>query len=110
MVVIYGDGTHQDTVTIYGIKPGADGDNGEDSVVGFLTNESHVVAALSTGLGYSITGGVLTGAGGTFKVFDGLSDVTTSGPVYSVVGSSTISGLTISINSSTGVYSLSGAS
>ena len=71
-----------------------------------MTKESHVVTANSSGAGYS-----LINSGGTFKVFSGIADITTGfGTIYSVVGSSTVSGLTISINSNTGVYSLSGAS
>ena len=85
---------------------GPAGEDGVDAISGFLTKESHVVTANSSGAGYS-----LINSGGTFKVFSGIVDITTGfGTVYSVIGSSTVSGLTISINSSTGVYSLSGAS
>lgn len=90
--------------------PGADGQDGADGADGapatsaLLTNEAHNVAAADDGTGYS-----LTGAGGTMKVFYGSQDVTTSS-AFTVVGSATKNGLTIAINASTGVYSLSGAS
>jgi hypothetical protein len=87
-------------------ETGPAGEDGVDAISGFLTKESHVVTANSSGAGYS-----LINSGGTFKVFSGIADITTGfGTIYSVVGSSTVSGLTISINSNTGVYSLSGAS
>lgn len=91
---------------ISGGETGPAGEDGVDAISGFLTKESHVVTANSSGAGYS-----LINSGGTFKVFSGIADITTGfGTIYSVVGSSTVSGLTISINSNTGVYSLSGAS
>jgi hypothetical protein len=96
-----------DTITIVAVKPGLTGGTGAagaDAIVGFLTNESHVVAAETDGTGYS-----LTTAGGTFKVFEGIIDRTGSSVTYSVQGTNPVSGLTMSINSS-GVYSLSGAS
>jgi hypothetical protein len=77
---------------------------GLDGITGMLTNEAHVVTSDADGTGYS-----LTGAGGTFVVLDGTNDVTTSA-TFSVSGSATKNGLTISINAGTGVYSLSGAS
>jgi len=75
----------------------------EKTITGFLTNESHTVASESDGTGYS-----LTGAGGSFTIYYGTSLVSSSS-TFSVVGSATKNGLTISINSA-GVYSLSGAS
>jgi hypothetical protein len=73
-------------------------------VTGYLTRESVVVSANSDGTGYN-----LTGTGGTFKIFKGSLEVTT-GVTFSIVGSTAISGLTMAINSSSGVYSLSGDS
>lgn len=73
-----------------------------ESVTGFLTNEAHVEAATSFG---SLIDD-LTDAGGTFKVYQGATDVTTSA-TFSVESPATVDGLTMSINSS-GVYSLSG--
>lgn len=75
-----------------------------DAVSGFLSHEAHVASAAADGSGYS-----LTGAGGTFRVFRGITEKTGAGPVYSVVGSPTKNGLTMAINSTTGVYTLSGA-
>ena len=104
-----------DTITIVAVKPGLAGVNGEpgapgtngepgaDAIIGFLTNESHVVAAEADGTGYS-----LTGSGGTFTVFEGITDKTGTSVTYSIQGTNPVSGLTISINTS-GVYSLSGA-
>jgi predicted phage tail protein len=84
---------------------------GAAAVTGFLTNDSHLEA--STNSGQLLDN--LSDAGGTLKVFDGVVDVTTgSGVSYSVVGGSgspnntvTSGGLQMSINTSTGVYSLS---
>jgi hypothetical protein len=78
--------------------------DGINAVSGFLTNEVHNVSANSAGGGYS-----LTGAGGTFKVFNGITDVTTSA-TFSVVAPATVNGLTMSIGAATGIYSLSGSS
>ena len=87
-----------------------DGTDGTDPVIGYLTNVAHVVNADNDGTNY-----VLTAAGGTHKMFQGTTDRTTSS-THSVLGGSgspstkTQNGLTMSINVSTGVYSLSGAS
>ena len=70
---------------------------GSGGLSGVLTNENHTVATGSAGTGYS-----LTGAGGTFKVYSGASDVTTNSTFS---GNATQNGLTISINTS-GVYTL----
>lgn len=88
------------------------GSNGVNAVNGLLTNESVTVAAQSDGTGYS-----LTNAGGTFKVWSGTTDVTTSA-IYNITGgtdagatwSKTQNGLTLTLNETTGVYTLSGAS
>lgn len=97
VTVSVSDGVVTDSVGVVRLE------NGKDSVSAFLTNESHVVAANNAGGGYT-----LTEAGGSFKVFSGVADVTSS-TTFSIVGAATINGLTISINSA-GVYSLSGAS
>ena len=78
---------------------------------GLLTNESHTVATASDG-----TGASYTGAGGTFKMWSGETEVTGSGPVYTIVGGTdqgatwtkNQTGLIMTINETTGVYSLSG--
>ena len=68
-----------DYVSVYGIKAGVDG---KDAVLGFLTNEVHAEAADSTG---ELTGN-LDDAGGIFKVFVGLTDVTGDGSLTYSVG------------------------
>ncbi|MBX3653188.1 MAG: DUF1983 domain-containing protein [Ramlibacter sp.] len=93
--VTSGGTDYTDDFTILLLK---DGETGEDAVSGFLTNETHTVPASSTGVPSSYAG-----AGGTFKVFDGLTDVTTSA-AFSV--QSNPNGLTTSINATTGVYSV----
>lgn len=87
-----------DTVSIVKLKDGA---AGTDAIVGFLTNEAVTLAATADG-----TVSDFSGAGGTFKVFQGTTDRTTSA-TFSVVASS---GVTVSINATTGVYSVSAMS
>ena len=87
-----------DSVTIFGIK------SGSDSITAFLTNSAHVVSATQAGAVSSFTG-----AGGTFKVFVGSTDRTTS-CTFSEVSGQESSGLTSSINSSTGVYEVTALS
>jgi hypothetical protein len=87
----------EDTLSVIGVKPGV---NGIDAVSGFLTNESATVSTLNDG-----TGGVYTSAGGTFKVYNGITDVTGAQVTYSVVSGSTTGGITISINAQ-GVYTV----
>ena len=87
-----------DSVTIFGIK------SGSDSITAFLTNSAHVVSATQAGAVSNFTG-----AGGTFKVFVGSTDRTTS-CTFSEVSGQESSGLTSSINSSTGVYEVTALS
>ena len=94
-------GDFSDQVTINSIYDGASGANGQNAVVGYLTNESATVQADSAG-----TVSSFTGTGGTFKVFDGLTDVTGAAVTYSVVSST---GVTLSI-STAGVYTITGMS
>ena len=82
-----------DTVTIIRVQ------DGQNSLSGYLTNESVTVQTDSTG-----GGGVYTSAGGTFKVFYCLTDVTTS----CTFSASNSAGLSLSINSTTGVYTVTG--
>jgi hypothetical protein len=97
-----------DEITVHKISDGSDGATGT-SITGFLTNESHVVQADSLG---TVT--TYDGAGGIFKVYEGLTDITGSGPAYSVVSytgswdTQPDTDATIGINSSTGAYSISG--
>lgn len=94
------------------IRAGAAGTSGTNALSAYLTNESVTVPADSTGGGYS-----LTAAGGTLKVFSGTTDVTTSS-TFNITGGTDggtawtklQNGLTFTINETTGVYSLSGAS
>ena len=90
-----------DTVSVNKIKHGDKGDigdTGENAVVGYLTNESAT-------LGADVNGDIFSyaTATGSFKVFDGLTDVSGSCS-FNKVSQVNISGL---INSS-GVYSVSG--
>lgn len=75
--------------------------NGLDAITGFLTNEAITLAANSAG-----TVSSFASATGTFKVFQGVTERTTSSS-FSVVSST---GCTVSINATTGVYSVSAMS
>lgn len=100
------------TETVTTALSGSNGSNGINAVNGILTNESVTVSAASDGTGYS-----LTNAGGTFKVWSGTTDVTTSA-IFNITGgtdagatwSKVQNGLTLTLNETTGVYTLSGAS
>lgn len=87
-----------DTMTIVRLQAGAKGDPGTDAIVGFLTNEAVTLAASSTGVVSSFTP-----ASGTFKVFQGLTDRTTSATF--TVSSNT--DCTVAINGTTGAYTVS---
>jgi hypothetical protein len=94
-------GTYSDSISVVRVKQGASGTPGQDGFTGVLTNESHTVATAPDG-----TGGNFTNAGGTFKVFKGLVDFTTGqGVVYSLQSAT---GVAVNINSSTGVYTITG--
>ena len=85
-----------DITSIIGIKPGV------SAITGVLTNEATTVLSDFSGNVDSFTN-----TGGTFYVYDGITDKTTSGSVtYSVLSST---GLTISI-ASTGVYTITAMS
>ena len=88
-----------DFVSVYGIKAGVDG---KDTVVGFLTNEVHAEAADSTG---QLTGN-LNDAGGFFKVFVGLTDVTGDASLTYSVG--TTPGINNVVLAQSGEYSIGG--
>ena len=85
-----------DTVSIYAVQ------DGSDAIMGFLTNNAHTVSADNSGAVSSFTG-----SGGTFKVFVGGTDVTTS-CTFSVSG--TPSNITTGIVATTGVYSITALS
>lgn len=88
-----------DKQTIISVKEGKDG---ADSITGLLTNESVTLAADKNGTIESFSE-----ASGTFKVFDGLSDVTGKNVAYTLKSSS---GGTFNINASTGVYNMTAMS
>ena len=104
------NGTTGTDTTVTWTAPAVLASDGAEAVAHYLTNEAHVVAADNDGTNYS-----LTGAGGTHKLFEGLTDQTTTA-THSVVGGSgsphvlAQNGLTMSIVVATGVYTLSGAS
>ena len=85
-----------DTVSIYAVQ------DGSDAIIGFLTNTAHTVSADNSGAVSSFTG-----SGGTFKVFVGGTDVTTS-CTFSVVG--TPASTTTTIAGSTGIYAITALS
>ena len=82
----------QDIMTVYGLTNGF-------GVTGFLTNESHVEPADSTG---DLTTAV-NDAGGTFKVFLGTNDITTDPAV--TFSNPSNSGINVTIDNN-GVYAL----
>jgi hypothetical protein len=92
---------YSDTTTVVRLQNGASGTNGTNGVspiVGLLTNEAAVVAASSSGVVYDFSS-----AGGSFKVYEGITDVTSSAS-FSVSSSTNV---TISINAA-GVYTVTG--
>jgi hypothetical protein len=94
---------YSDTTTVVRLQngtDGTDGTNGVSPIVGLLTNESVTVAANSSGVVTSFAN-----AGGNFKVYQGITDVSASA-TYSVASSSNV---TIAINSS-GVYTVTALS
>lgn len=84
-----------DKQTIISVKEGKDG---ADSITGLLTNESVTLAADKNGAVESFSE-----ASGTFKIFDGLSDVTGKNVAYTLKSSL---GGTFNINASTGAYNM----
>lgn len=60
-----------DSLSVIGLRPGVNGADGQSTIQGYLTNEGHTAPA--TAEGYVLS---LANAGGTFFVFEGLSDVT----------------------------------
>ena len=97
-------------------KKGDDGSTGAAGINGLLTNEA---ASATVGSFYNPTNNTVnySGTGGEFKIFSGASELT-SGVVYGISGGTvgatsttkTQNNLTLTINNSTGVYSLSGGS
>lgn len=96
--VLFNSVTYKDRLTIGKIAEGS------DAVVGLLSNESCTVAASDSGV---VTGTALASAGGTFSIFDGVINKTTTGTVaYSVLSES---GCDLSIDAN-GNYTLASVS
>lgn len=92
-----GSDTYTDSFTIVRLR------DGSDALTAILTNESHGVPANFDG-----TSPVFTGAGGTMKVYRGTT-LLTSGVTFALKTGGNASGLTQSINSSSGLYSVTAA-
>lgn len=91
---------YTDEITIVKLRDGVNGTNGRDSLVGYLTNETAAIPADSSNNATSLAGGT-----GNFKVYSGLTDVTTSCS-FSVSGSP-VGGLYLSLQYN-GYYSVYG--
>lgn len=92
-----GSNTYTDSFTIVRLR------DGSDALTAILTNESHGIPAAANG-----TSPVFTGAGGTMKVYRGTT-LLTSGVTFAIASGGNPDGLTASINSTSGVYSVTGA-
>lgn len=79
--------TYDETVTVYG----------------HLTNPGTILPVNADG-----TGGNYSVAGGTYKVYSLSTEVTGQGVTYSILSSATAGGLQVTINATTGVYSVTG--
>lgn len=90
-------GVESDTFTVMRLTDGA------TVLIGYLTNEAHTVPATSTG-GTSASG-TFTGAGGTFKVYYGLDEVTNACTFVGTAGNCTGSVVTTG-TTGRGVYSV----
>ncbi len=92
----------QDTVTIHSVQ------DGQDTVTGILTNETHSIPAANDG---TVSGSNLSNAGGTFNVFYGNAlqngNVADSKISFSVASES---GVDVSIDENSGVYTVSSVS
>jgi hypothetical protein len=87
-----------DTITLVKVR------EGNDSITGYLTNEAALVPADSSG---TVAGSSYAAAGGTFEVYQGLTHLTGIGPTYSVISET---GIDVSINATTGVYTVNSMS
>lgn len=88
--------TYTDELTLVKVREGT------DSLSGVLTNESHTIPADAVGNPLSYTG-----CGGTFRVFQGITDITSS-CTFALAPGGNPSGLTYSLGATTGVYSVTG--
>ncbi|MDP3612112.1 MAG: enoyl-CoA hydratase-related protein, partial [Rubrivivax sp.] len=94
-------GAFSDQVTLVRLRDGTAGSDGQNTLSGYLTNESHTVGTAVDG-----TGGNYATAGGDFKVFNGTTELT-SGVTFSVVDGTVVGITGLSIGSD-GIYSLTG--
>lgn len=92
---VYHNKVYTDRITITKIREAA-------GITGVLTNESHTVPAGTNGAVSSYSG-----ATGTFKVYYGIADVTTSCSFAYISNTGFSSAPTGSINATTGVYTIS---
>ena len=98
----------QDVVSIFSVQ------NGQNTVTGILTNESHTIAADKDG---AVAGSSLGAGGGTFQVYygntllkgnaDSSDDIADNKIEFSVVSET---GCDVSINANTGAYTLAAVS
>lgn len=90
--------TYTDTVSLVKLR------DGSNALTGILTNEAHTIPTNADGSGANYTG-----AGGTFQVYRGTTLLASPAVSFSYVTSSGFSSApSASINSATGVYSISG--
>ena len=72
---------------------------GDDAVTGYLTNENFTAPLNSSNVP------ILTGGTGNMKIFEGVTDTTSS---WSFAGGGTVAGMTCTVNTANGSYALSG--
>lgn len=89
-----------DTLSMIGLRAGANGSNGVSPVAGFLTNEAATISADKDGV---VTPTNLALAGGSFKVYEGITDKTTAS-TFSVVSQTGINVSITASGASAGVY------
>ena len=103
-ILVFTDGTESTPAYSVSGGPGADGENGDDALPifsGYVTNEAIILSATNSGAVSDFSK-----AAGTFVTYLG-QDQLTSGVTYSRVSQS---GVTATINTTTGAYSVTAAS
>lgn len=103
-ILVFTDGTESTPAYSVSGGPGADGENGDDALPifsGYVTNEAIILSATNSGVVSDFSK-----ATGTFVTYLG-QDQLTSGVTYSRVSQS---GVTATINTTTGAYSVTAAS
>lgn len=108
-VVVASLGGFQDQITVVRLQDAVDGAAGENAVSGYLTNESHAIAAaydgtVSAALFYPNS----DAAGGTFMVYDGTTRLTAGVTFSRESYSGGLSSANISLDAATGVYHVTG--